>query len=121
VTKLVGEEHCRAFHASYGLKTVSMRYFNVVGRGTDRGVRDDLPAFQRGERAAHVIRARRVCSSSTLGTHVSPGAPDPPVARQLLRAPFRRPPQPETPACCGTNRLCAARGLASFAPLGTLR
>ncbi len=29
--KLAGEEYCRAFHASYGLATVALRYFNVFG------------------------------------------------------------------------------------------
>jgi UDP-N-acetylglucosamine/UDP-N-acetylgalactosamine 4-epimerase len=35
VTKLAGEEYCRAFHASYGLATVSLRYFNVFGPRQD--------------------------------------------------------------------------------------
>ena len=33
--KLAGEEYCRAFHASYGLPTVSLRYFNVFGPRQD--------------------------------------------------------------------------------------
>src|SRR5579883_2189135 len=28
VTKLAGEEYCRAFHISYGLETIILRYFN---------------------------------------------------------------------------------------------
>jgi UDP-glucose 4-epimerase len=31
VTKLVGERYLEAFHASYGLATVALRYFNVFG------------------------------------------------------------------------------------------
>lgn len=33
--KLAGEDYCRAFHASYGLPTVSLRYFNVFGPRQD--------------------------------------------------------------------------------------
>ena len=32
VQKFVGEEYCRVFAEVYGLKTVSLRYFNVYGR-----------------------------------------------------------------------------------------
>ncbi len=35
VTKLAGEEYCRAFFASYGLETVALRYFNVFGARQD--------------------------------------------------------------------------------------
>jgi nucleoside-diphosphate-sugar epimerase len=35
VAKLGGEEYGRAFHASYGLETVSLRYFNVFGARQD--------------------------------------------------------------------------------------
>jgi nucleoside-diphosphate-sugar epimerase len=35
ITKLVGECYCRAFHDIYGLKTVSLRYFNVFGPRQD--------------------------------------------------------------------------------------
>jgi nucleoside-diphosphate-sugar epimerase len=35
VSKLSGEEYCRAFYASYGLETVALRYFNVFGPGQD--------------------------------------------------------------------------------------
>ena len=35
VTKLSGEEYCRAFRASYGLETVALRYFNVFGPRQD--------------------------------------------------------------------------------------
>jgi UDP-glucose 4-epimerase len=31
VTKLAGEEYCRAFYRTYGLETVALRYFNVFG------------------------------------------------------------------------------------------
>lgn len=31
VSKLAGEEYCRAFFHSYGLETVALRYFNVFG------------------------------------------------------------------------------------------
>jgi len=35
VSKLAGECYVRAFHASYGLETVSLRYFNVFGPRQD--------------------------------------------------------------------------------------
>jgi UDP-N-acetylglucosamine/UDP-N-acetylgalactosamine 4-epimerase len=35
VTKVAGEHYCRAFHASYGLETVALRYFNVFGPRQD--------------------------------------------------------------------------------------
>jgi nucleoside-diphosphate-sugar epimerase len=35
VTKLAGEEYCRAFHASFGLATVALRYFNIFGPRQD--------------------------------------------------------------------------------------
>lgn len=33
--KLTGEHYCRAFHASYGLGTIALRYFNVFGPRQD--------------------------------------------------------------------------------------
>ncbi len=35
VTKLAGEEYCRAFYLTYGLETVVLRYFNVFGPRQD--------------------------------------------------------------------------------------
>jgi UDP-N-acetylglucosamine/UDP-N-acetyl-alpha-D-glucosaminouronate 4-epimerase len=35
VAKLAGENYMRAFHASYGLETVSLRYFNIFGPRQD--------------------------------------------------------------------------------------
>lgn len=35
VAKLAGEYYCRAFHATYGLETVCLRYFNVFGPRQD--------------------------------------------------------------------------------------
>lgn len=35
VQKYTGECYCRAFHASYGLPTVSLRYFNIYGPRQD--------------------------------------------------------------------------------------
>ena len=35
VTKLMGEYYCNVFRTVYGLKTVSLRYFNVYGPGQD--------------------------------------------------------------------------------------
>jgi UDP-glucose 4-epimerase len=35
VSKLAGEDYCRAFHAVYGLETVCLRYFNVFGPRQD--------------------------------------------------------------------------------------
>jgi UDP-glucose 4-epimerase len=37
VSKLAGEEYCRAFTLSYGLETVVLRYFNVFGPRQDPG------------------------------------------------------------------------------------
>jgi len=34
-SKLAGEEYCAAFHATYGLETVVLRYFNVFGPRQD--------------------------------------------------------------------------------------
>jgi len=48
VSKLAGEEYCRVFASVYGLKTVSLRYFNVYGPrqvpGPYSGV---IPTFMR--------------------------------------------------------------------------
>jgi nucleoside-diphosphate-sugar epimerase len=35
VAKLAGEHYCRAFHASYGLPAIALRYFNVFGPRQD--------------------------------------------------------------------------------------
>ncbi len=35
VAKLAGEYYCRAFHSTYGLETVGLRYFNVFGPRQD--------------------------------------------------------------------------------------
>lgn len=35
VAKFTGEGYCRAFYASYGLKTVALRYFNIFGPRQD--------------------------------------------------------------------------------------
>lgn len=35
VTKLAGEEYCRAFYLTYGLEVVALRYFNVFGPRQD--------------------------------------------------------------------------------------
>jgi nucleoside-diphosphate-sugar epimerase len=35
VTKLAGEQYARAFHVTYGLETVSLRYFNIFGARQD--------------------------------------------------------------------------------------
>ena len=34
-SKLAGEEYCVAFHATYGLETVALRYFNIFGPRQD--------------------------------------------------------------------------------------
>src|SRR5256886_16292878 len=34
-SKLAGEEYCVAFHATYGLETVVLRYFNIFGPRQD--------------------------------------------------------------------------------------
>jgi nucleoside-diphosphate-sugar epimerase len=56
VSKLAGEEYCAAFHASYGLPTVALRYFNVFGPRQDPGSRYAavIPQFIA---AAHAGRA----------------------------------------------------------------
>jgi UDP-glucose 4-epimerase len=38
VTKLCGEYWCDIFNKCYGLSTISLRFFNVYGKGTDKGV-----------------------------------------------------------------------------------
>lgn len=35
LTKIVGEQYCRLFYELYGLKTISLRYFNVFGPRQD--------------------------------------------------------------------------------------
>lgn len=35
VSKLGGEQYCKAFHASYGLPSIALRYFNVFGPRQD--------------------------------------------------------------------------------------
>ena len=56
VSKLAGEQYCKAFFHSYGLETVSLRYFNVFGprQGWDSPYAAVLPKFiravQRGNR-----------------------------------------------------------------------
>ncbi len=47
VSKLAGEQYCTAFHHSYGLETVSLRYFNVFGprQGWDSPYAGVLPRF----------------------------------------------------------------------------
>lgn len=35
VAKLAGEHYCRAFHATYGLETIALRYFNIFGPRQD--------------------------------------------------------------------------------------
>lgn len=37
-TKLCGESWCEVFNQCYGLSTISLRFFNVYGIGTNRGV-----------------------------------------------------------------------------------
>jgi len=32
VSKLTGEYYCRVFYETYGLETVSLRYFNIYGK-----------------------------------------------------------------------------------------
>ena len=55
VSKLAGEQYCKAFFHSYGLETVSLRYFNVFGprQGWDSPYAAVLPKFiravQRGD------------------------------------------------------------------------
>jgi nucleoside-diphosphate-sugar epimerase len=35
VSKLAGEQYCRALHASFGIETVALRYFNIFGPRQD--------------------------------------------------------------------------------------
>jgi UDP-glucose 4-epimerase len=35
VSKLAAEQYCRAYHATYGLETVALRYFNIFGPRQD--------------------------------------------------------------------------------------
>src|SRR2546430_10377 len=39
-SKLAGEQYCSAFHATYGLETVVLRYFNVFGPRQDPNSQD---------------------------------------------------------------------------------
>lgn len=47
VSKLAGEEYCRAFYRTYGLETVVLRYFNVFGprQSPDSAYAAVLPRF----------------------------------------------------------------------------
>lgn len=47
ITKLVGEQYCKIFYDLYGLKTVSLRYFNVFGPHQDQNSQyaDVIPKF----------------------------------------------------------------------------
>jgi len=51
VTKLCGEHWCDIFQKCYGLSTVSLRFFNIYGKGTDKGVIPIwIDAIKKGER-----------------------------------------------------------------------
>jgi UDP-glucose 4-epimerase len=51
VSKLCGEHWCGIFQKCYGLSTVSLRFFNVYGKGTDKGVIPTwIKAIKNGER-----------------------------------------------------------------------
>jgi len=86
VSKLAGENYCKVFSSVYGLKTVSLRYFNVYGprqkSGPYSGV---IPAFVKGALAGErlvisgdgtqtrdfvyvkdVVRANLLCLDSAL-------------------------------------------------------
>jgi UDP-glucose 4-epimerase len=49
VSKLAGEHYCRSFYHTYGLETVSLRYFNIFGprQGWDSPYAGVLPRFVR--------------------------------------------------------------------------
>jgi UDP-glucose 4-epimerase len=38
VTKINGEQWCSLFYDCYGLSTISLRFFNIYGKGTEKGV-----------------------------------------------------------------------------------
>lgn len=38
VQKRAGELYCQSFHSCYGLSTIALRFFNVYGKGNDKGV-----------------------------------------------------------------------------------
>ena len=50
VAKLVGEYYCKVFYEVYGLKTISLRYFNVFGphQSVDGGYAAVFPSFISG-------------------------------------------------------------------------
>lgn len=51
LTKLCGEQWCDIFNRCYGLSTISLRFFNVYGKGTDKGVIPTwIKAIKNGER-----------------------------------------------------------------------
>jgi nucleoside-diphosphate-sugar epimerase len=51
VAKLCGEHWCDIFNKCYGLSTISLRFFNVYGKGADKGVISTwIKAIKNGER-----------------------------------------------------------------------
>jgi nucleoside-diphosphate-sugar epimerase len=57
VAKLAGEQYCRAFHHSYGLETVALRYFNIFGprQKWDSPYAGVLPRFIRALRRGQPV------------------------------------------------------------------
>jgi UDP-glucose 4-epimerase len=109
VAKLVGEYYCRVFTRSYGLETLSLRYFNVFGPRQDPGseysgvISRFVRAVQTGERPiiygdgeqsrdftyiANVVDAnlRAAESSAGIGTTINIGNGKSVTINELLRA-----------------------------------
>ncbi len=53
VSKLAGENYCRAFYESYDVPTVALRYSNVYGPGQSYGV---VPAFMRAAMSGEPLK-----------------------------------------------------------------
>jgi nucleoside-diphosphate-sugar epimerase len=108
VAKLVGEYYCQVFTRSYGLETVSLRYFNVFGPRQDPGseysgvISRFVSALQSGERPviygdgeqsrdftyiSNVVDAnlRAAASSAAIGKTINIGNGESVTVNQLLQ------------------------------------
>ncbi|HEY0672510.1 MAG TPA: SDR family oxidoreductase [Longimicrobiales bacterium] len=89
VAKYTGECYCRAFHATYGLPTVALRYFNIFGPRQDpnslyaavipkfitSAVNDEAPViFGDGEQTRDFTSVRNVVHANMLATQAGEAA-----------------------------------------------
>jgi nucleoside-diphosphate-sugar epimerase len=85
VTKLTCEHYCQVFHRSYGLETLSLRYFNVFGPRQDPAsqyaavipafvaalLKDQQPAvFGDGEQTRDFTHVQNVISANMLAAEI---------------------------------------------------